>query len=94
MERIVEKCKAKAAIKNEKRKAAGKKSFMERMQEAAYGQSESSSAQPASRINSTSLKNYTSNTMSNNGEVRKYREGSLAAKANVMQRYNNYNDNK
>lgn len=94
MERIVEKCKAKAAIKNEKRKAAGKKSFMERMQEAAYGQSESQSAQPASRYSSTSLKNYTSNTMSNNGEVKKYREGSLAAKANVMQRYNNNNDNK
>lgn len=94
MKKIVEKCKAKAAIKNEKRKASGKKSFMERMQEAAYGQSESQSTQPVSKVISTSLKNYTSSTMSNNGEVKKYREGSLAAKANVMQRYNNNNDNK
>lgn len=92
MERILEKCKEKAAIKNAKREASGKKSFMERMQEAAYGQTESQGSQPASRYSSTSLKNYTSNTMSNNGEVKKYREGSLAAKANIMQRYNNSNN--
>lgn len=88
MERIVEKCKEKAAVKNEKRKASGKKSFMERMQEAALGQTESTSTQPTRNISSTSLKSYTSNTMKDNGEVKKYREGSLAAKANIMQKYN------
>ncbi len=88
MERIVEKCKEKAAVKNEKRKASGKKSFMERMQEAALGQTESTSTKPARNISSTSLKSYTSNTMKDNGEVKKYREGSLAAKANIMQKYN------
>lgn len=88
MERIVEKCKEKAAVKNEKRKASGKKSFMERMQEAALGQTENTSTKPARNISSTSLKSYTSNTMKDNGEVKKYREGSLAAKANIMQKYN------
>lgn len=88
MERIVEKCKEKAAVKNEKRKASGKKSFMERMQEAALGQTETTSTQPARNISSTSLKSYTSNTMKENGQAKKYREGSLAAKANIMQKYN------
>lgn len=88
MEKVVEKCMKKAAIKNEKKKASGKKSFMERMQEAAYGQAETENKQLRSNIASSSLKSYTSNTMNNNTEVKKYREGSLAAKANIMQRYN------
>ncbi|MDE6025636.1 MAG: YidC/Oxa1 family membrane protein insertase [Lachnospiraceae bacterium] len=92
MEKVVEKCKAKAAIKNEKKKASGKKSFMERMQEAALGQAESQGTQLNNRVSSTSLKSYTSNTMNNSGEVKKYREGSLAAKANLLQRYNDSNN--
>jgi YidC/Oxa1 family membrane protein insertase len=79
-----------------KRKAKGKQSFWDKMQEAATGQA-ASAASSANENNpkvnreaaTTSLKNYTSNTMnSNSNSNTRYREGSLAAKANAMQRYN------
>lgn len=91
MEKIVEECKEKAAKKNAKKKAKGKKSFMEKLHEAAYGE------EPQTKVNrdvaNSSLKSYTSNTMNaNNNDNVKYRAGSLAAKANAMQRYNESNN--
>ncbi len=92
MEKLIEKSKEKAAIKMEKKKASGKKSFMERMQEAAYGpQDASSNPKVNSNIASQSLKSYSSSTMSKNNGGVKYREGSLAARANAMQRFNDKN---
>ena len=93
MDKVVEKAKNKAAKKIEKRKAKGKKSFMERMQEAALGEQQQSST-GKSNVSGTSLKNYTSNTMKKNDTGVKYREGSLAAKANLMQRYMDDNGGK
>lgn len=88
MDKLIEKSKEKAAKKMAKKKASGKKSFMERMQEAAYGgQDPNSNPKVNSDIASQSLKSYSSSTMSKNNSGVKYREGSLAAKANVMQRY-------
>ena len=93
MEKIVEKSKEKAAKKIEKKKASGKKSFMDKITEAAYGNQEAANTSKVnSNVASQSLKSYTSSTMSkNNGNV-KYREGSLASKANIMQRYNDGGD--
>ena len=92
MDKLIEKSKEKAAIKMEKKKASGKKSFMERMQEAAYGpQDASSNPKVNSNIASQSLKSYSSSTMSKNNGGVKYREGSLAARANAMQRFNDKN---
>lgn len=93
MDKIVEKAQKKAAKKIEKRKAKGKKSFMERMQEAALGEQQQSSS-GKSNVSSTNLKSYTSNTMKKNDTGVKYREGSLAAKANLMQRYMDDNGGK
>ena len=93
MEKIVEKSKEKAAKKIEKKKASGKKSFMERMTEAAYGtQENTTTSRVNSNVASQSLKSYTSSTMSKNDGKVKYREGSLASKANIMQRYNDGGD--
>ena len=89
VEKIVEKSKQKAAKKIAKRKAKGKKTFMERMQESANAGQNRNSAHVNSNLASTSLKNYTSNTMNNSSGTTKYKAGSLASKANVMQRYNN-----
>ncbi|MBQ9935480.1 MAG: membrane protein insertase YidC [Lachnospiraceae bacterium] len=93
MEKIVEKSKAKAAKKIEKRKASGKKTFMEKMQEAAYGQQENTTPSRNS-VASTSLKNYSSSTMKSQNSGVKYREGSLAAKANALQKFNDNNGGK
>jgi len=90
MEKVVEKSKNKAAKKIEKKKKSGKKSFMDKLQEAAYGAPEENNTSK-STIASTSLKNYTSNTMNKNASGVKYRENSLAAKANIMERYNDKN---
>ena len=62
MEKVVEKSKNKAAKKIEKKKQSGKKSFMDKLQEAAYGAPEENNTSK-STIASASLKNYTSNTM-------------------------------
>ena len=93
MEKIVEKSKEKAAKKIEKRKASGKKTFMEKMQEAAYGQQESTTPSKNS-VASASLKNYSSSTMKSQNSGVKYREGSLAAKANALQKFNDNNGGK
>ncbi len=95
MDKIVEKCKEKAAKKIEKRKASGKKTFAEKMAEAAYGQQPQESTAPKSNITNSRLKNYNSSTMKtqSSGNV-KYREGSLAAKANALQKFNDNNGGK
>lgn len=90
IEKVVEKSKQKAAKKIEKKKASGKKSFMDKLQEAAYGQPEENTTSK-SNIASANLKNYTSNTMNKSNSGVKYRENSLAAKANIMERYNEKN---
>lgn len=94
MEKIVEKSKEKAAIKIAKRKASGKKTFMEKMQEAANGQQAQESTAPKSNITNSRLKNYTSSTMKTQSSGVKYREGSLAAKANALQKFNDNNGGK
>lgn len=93
MEKIVEKSKEKAAKKIAKRKAKGKKTFMEKMQEAAYGQQQEETAHK-NAVSSASLKNYSSATMKAQSGNVKYREGSLAAKANALQRFNESNGGK
>ncbi len=93
MEKIVEKSKEKAAKKIEKRKASGKKTFMEKMQEAAYGQQENTTPS-RNGVANASLKNYSSSTMKSQNSGVKYREGSLAAKANALQKFNDNNGGK
>ena len=90
MDKIIEKSMAKAAKKKEKREKSGKKTFMEKMQEAAYGPQESN-PKVNSNAAKASLKGYSSNTMRTNDENGKYRPGSLAAKANILQNYNKDN---
>ena len=88
MDKILEDSKAKAEKKRAKH--PNKKSFMDRMQEAAYGnQQEQAADNHAGRttIASQSLKSYTSNTMKKSAEGVQYRKGSLAARANSMQAY-------
>lgn len=92
MEKIVKKSMEKAKKKEEKRIASGKKTFMERMQEAAEAGGQQTSASTSSNISknvaTTNLKNYESKTSANS----QYRAGSLASKANAMQRYNEGNN--
>lgn len=92
MEKILEKSMKKAAKKMEKKKASGKQSFWDKMQEAALGQAPDDSNKVNSTAANASLKNYTSNTMNKNNSNTQYRAGSLAAKANAMQRYNDNNN--
>lgn len=94
MDKVVAKSAEKAAKKAAERKAKGKKTFMERMQEAAYGQEASNSAGTSRNVANTSLKNYSSATSKNNNANTKYKAGSLASKANAMQRYNDNGGNK
>lgn len=93
MEKIVNKSMEKAAKKKAKREKSGKKSLMERMQEAAYGPQESNPKVNSSAA-TASLKSYSSDTMNKSKGNTRYREGSLASKANIMQRYNNDNGSK
>ena len=68
---------------------------VEKMQEAATGQTQGSQPTVNRSASTASLKNYTSSTMNkNNSQGTKYREGSLAAKANAMQRYMDNNGGK
>lgn len=93
MEKLIEKSIAQAAKKNEKKKKKNKKSFMEKLQEAALGQNPENDPKVNSNISSASLKNYTSKSMNSNTNAQtKYRAGSLASKANIMQRYNDNNN--
>ena len=100
MERIVEKSKAKAAIKNAKDEAKGKKSFMDRMMENMYGSQDDSAddSENMAKYSSARLKNYTSPVDSDSDETEKpaveYKKGSLASKANALARYNEKGENK
>lgn len=99
VEKLVEKSKKKAAKKIAKKKAKGKKSFMEKLQEAAYGQqpagnSQSQGGKVNNGVANRSLKNYDSNAINKNNGNTQYRAGSLAAKANALQRYNDNNGGK
>ena len=89
MEKIVEKSMAKAEIKNAKRKASGKKTLMERITENAAAQQEArEKSANMERYGGARLKNYTSNTSTQSNANVKYRQGSIAAKANAMRQYN------
>lgn len=94
MEKVVEKSKKKAAKKIAKRKAKGKKTFMERMQEASSAQQQNNPSVSKNNVANASLKSYSSNTMKQTDSTVKYRQGSLASKANVMQRYTDNNGGK
>lgn len=96
MDKLLEKSMAKAAKKNAKKKKKNKKSFMERMQEAAYGQTAAEENKVGnSTVRNANLKSYSSSTMKSGSNTEtKYRAGSLASKANIMQRYNNDSENK
>ena len=76
-------------MKNAKREASGKKSFMERLAESAAAQQEArEKAEGMEKFGSARLKNYTSSTSTNTNKNVKYKEGSLAAKANAMRQFN------
>ena len=89
MEKIIEKAMAKAEIKNAKRKASGKKTFMERLTENAAAQQEAREKNAnMEKFGGARLKNYTSTTSTQSKDNVKYRQGSIAAKANAMRQYN------
>lgn len=92
MDKLLEKSMKKAEKKNARKKKKNKKSFMDRLQEAAYGQTGTEEATTPNSVKNASLKSYSSNTMKTTDTTTKYRTGSLAAKANVMQRYNEKNE--
>ena len=93
MDAIIKKSMEKAEKKRAKH--PDKKSFLEKMQEASSGaqqQQEAYAQKKTTKSMSTqSLKNYTSSTMKKNEEGVKYREGSLAARANMLNRFDNNN---
>lgn len=94
MDAILEKQMAKAAAKREKK--GDKKSFMERMMEQSQEAQEELEKREAMRKNAaSSLKNYVPSeeakkAIENNGN-KKYKEGSIGSKANIMLNYNNSN---
>lgn len=92
MDKLLEKSMERAAKKNAKKKKKNKKSFMEKLQEAAYGQTQTEETTTPNSVKNASLKSYTSSTMKTSQAGTRYRAGSLASKANVMQRYNEKDD--
>lgn len=95
MDAILEKQMAKAAEKRAKR--GNKKSFMERMMDNSAEAQEQLEKQQAMKKNSAaSLKNYVPSEKSQKTveqkKNRKYKEGSLGSKANIMMNYNNSNN--
>lgn len=98
MEKILEKSAAKAAKKNAKKKAKGKKSFWDKLQEAAMGQNPEESKPKVNNTAATmSLKTLDTdikNDSTTNKENVQYKKGSLAYKANAVQRYNESNGGK
>ncbi len=76
----------KAEKKNAKKK--GKKSLMERMMEASGAESASKDAPMSNRISNKNLKTYdTKNIQSVSSTGKKYKQGSMASKANIMLNY-------
>lgn len=97
MDAILEKQIEKAAKKKEKR--GGKKSFMERMMDTSAEAQEQLEKQQTMRKNSAaSLRNYVPSEKSQKAvqekQNKKYKEGSLGSKANIMMNYNNSNNDK
>ncbi|MBR3538259.1 MAG: membrane protein insertase YidC [Eubacterium sp.] len=103
MEAIVEKARVKAERKMERQKARRggkeKKSFLDKMQEAAGGQSSGASEEESAgmrQYGSARLKNYTSSTSYKDRPAEnsnaKYKPGSLASKANALRDYNEKGD--
>lgn len=97
MDEILEKQMEKAAKKKEKR--GGKKSFMERMMDTSAEAQEQLEKQQAMKKNSAaSLRNYVPSEKSQKAvqekQNKKYKEGSLGSKANIMMNYNNLNNDK
>lgn len=97
MDEILEKQMKKAAKKKEKR--GGKKSFMERMMDTSAEAQEQLEKQQAMKKNSAaSLRNYVPSEKSQKAvqekQNKKYKEGSLGSKANIMMNYNNSNNDK
>ena len=100
MDKIVEKQRQRAEKKYEKDKSSGKKSFLEKLQEAALGESADTSEEDSKNMQQYSnkkLKNYSNvastvdnaDTTKPNTELKK---GRLASKANAMARLNDKGD--
>lgn len=94
MDKILEEQMAKAEAKRAKN--GGKKSFMQRMMDSSEQAQEELNKREAMRKNSAaSLKNYVASESSKkaveNNQNKKYKEGSIGAKANIMLSYNNSN---
>lgn len=94
MDKILEEQIAKAEAK--KAKNGGKKSFMERLMDSSAEAQEELNRREAMRKNSSAtLKNYVASESSQeklkSNQNRKYKEGSISAKANIMLNYNNSN---
>lgn len=94
MDKILETQIAKAEAKREKN--GGKKSFMQRMMDSSEQAQEELNKREAMRKNSAaSLKNYVATESSKksveNNHNKKYKEGSIGARANIMLNYNNNN---
>lgn len=95
MDAILEKQMAKAEEK--RKKNGGKKSFMQRMMDQSEAAQEEMEKQQAMKKNSAaSLRNYVPSTESqkkvDQNKNKKYKEGSIGAKANIMMNYNNKDD--
>lgn len=95
MDKILEEQMAKAEEK--RKKNGGKKSFMQRMMDQSQEAQEEYEKQQALKKNSSvSLKNYVPSNeaqkVSDNNKNKKYKEGSIGAKANIMMKYNNDNN--
>ena len=92
MDKILEEQMAKAEEK--RKKNGGKKSFMQRMMDQSAEAQEQMEKQQAMRKNSAaSLRNYVpsneAQSVSEKNKNKKYKEGSIGAKANIMMNYNN-----
>ena len=97
MDKILEQEMRKAEEK--RKKNGGKKSFMERMMDQSADAQEQIEKQQAMRKNSAaSLRNYVPSNeaqkVSENNKNKKYKEGSIGSKANIMMNYNNENKDK
>ena len=101
MDKIVEKQRVRAEKKYEKDKNSGKKSFLEKLQEAALGESSADTSEETSKnmqqYGSKSLKHYTNTTSSSDSSDTttanvNLKKGSLASKANAMARLNEKGD--
>jgi YidC/Oxa1 family membrane protein insertase len=100
MDKVLEKCKEKAAIKAEKqaKRNPNKKSFYEKMIDAQNGNVNTDEKQSGNinKMAGSRLKSYSNPTVdevektSNNT---KYKEGSLGSKANIMLQYQNRDNN-